>query len=140
MSLPVKPVTASLKTTEKLIGDVFVGSACPAAWLIVTVGAVGFHVTVLSVLVEAVLVFPAVSLAAAVGIDATTVPAVVIPVTLTVYVGPLPLMLAASVPPAVDPVKAMSLAVKPVTGSLKTTVKLIGEVAVGSDWPPAWLI
>ena len=35
-----KPVTGSLKTTVKLIGDAFVGSAWPAAWLIVTVGAV----------------------------------------------------------------------------------------------------
>ena len=32
-------MTVSLKTmTVKLIGDVLVGSACPAAWLIVTVG------------------------------------------------------------------------------------------------------
>ena len=33
-------MTDSLKTTVKLIGDVFVGSAWPTAWLIVTVGAV----------------------------------------------------------------------------------------------------
>ena len=26
------------------------------------------------------------------------------------------------------------------TGSLKTTVKLIGELPVGSAWPAAWLI
>ena len=35
-----KPVTASLNTTVKLIGEALVGSAWPAAWLIVTVGAV----------------------------------------------------------------------------------------------------
>ena len=36
----VKPVTVSLKTTVKLIGEAEVGSAWPAAWLMVTVGAV----------------------------------------------------------------------------------------------------
>ena len=35
-----KSVTGSLKTTVKLIGEALVGSACPAAWLMVTVGAV----------------------------------------------------------------------------------------------------
>ena len=45
-----------------------------------------------------------------------------------------------SVPPAVLPAKLMSLAVKPVTVSLKVTVKLIGLVLVGSAWPAAWLI
>src|SRR5439155_7236967 len=53
-SLPVKPLTGSLKTAVKVMGAVLVGSACPAAWLIVTVGGVGSNVTVLSVLVEAV--------------------------------------------------------------------------------------
>jgi hypothetical protein len=38
-SAPVKPVTASLKTTVKLIGERLVGSAWLAAWLMVTVGA-----------------------------------------------------------------------------------------------------
>ena len=37
----MKPVTASLNTTVKLIGEALVGSAWPAAWLIVTVGRVG---------------------------------------------------------------------------------------------------
>jgi hypothetical protein len=36
----VKPVTASLNTALKLIGDALVGSPCPTAWFIVTV--VGF--------------------------------------------------------------------------------------------------
>ncbi len=43
------------------------------------------------------------------------------------------------VPPAV-PVIATSPVAKVVTDSLKTTVKLIGLVPVGSAWPPAWLI
>src|SRR5439155_3250029 len=30
--------------------------------------------------------------------------------------------------------------VKPLTGSLKTAVKLTGELLVGSTWPAAWLI
>src|SRR5262245_4808803 len=34
----------------------------------------------------------------------------------------------------------MSLAVNPVTVSLKVTVKLIGLALVGSAWPDAWLI
>ena len=59
-----KPVTASLNTTVKLIGLPLVGSAWPAAWLIVTVGAALSQVTVLSVLVEAALALPAASLAA----------------------------------------------------------------------------
>ena len=35
----VKSLTGSLKTTVKLIGEAFVGSAVADAWLIVTVGA-----------------------------------------------------------------------------------------------------
>src|SRR5437773_1214414 len=47
---PVKPLTAWLKTAVKLIGEALVGSACPAVWLIVTVGGVLSKVTLLSVL------------------------------------------------------------------------------------------
>ena len=36
----VKPVTASLKTTVKLMGDAPVRSACPTAWSMVTAGGV----------------------------------------------------------------------------------------------------
>ena len=75
--------TDSLKTTVKLIGDAFVGSAWPRAWLIVTVGAVTSQVTVLSVEVEAVLPLPAASVATPAAIDAMTVPLVVMPVTAT---------------------------------------------------------
>ena len=45
----------------------------------------------------------------------------------------------AVVAPAV-PLRVTSPAAKPVTGSLKTTVKLIGLLLVGSAWPAAWLI
>src|SRR5438034_6009445 len=85
-SLPVKPLTDSLKTAVKVMGAVLVGSACPAAWLIVTVGGVGSNVTVLSVLVEAVFPLPAASVAPPAGIVAITVPPVVGPLTATVQV------------------------------------------------------
>lgn len=49
-------------------------------------------------------------------------------------------MLGTSVPPAVDAVRSMSSAPKPVTSSEKTTVKTIGSTEVGSTWVPAWLI
>src|SRR5437762_11606963 len=50
------------------------------------------------------------------------------PVTVTVLVPP-------AVPEIVTPAP-----LKPLTGSLKTAVKLIGELLVGSAWPAAWLI
>src|SRR2546430_711738 len=75
-SLPVKPLTDSLKTAVKVMGAVLVGSACPAAWLIVTVGGVGSNVTVLSVLVEAVVPFPAASVAPPARLAAVNVAAV----------------------------------------------------------------
>jgi hypothetical protein len=52
-SAAVKPVTASLYTTVKRIGEALSGSDCAAAWLIVTVGFTLSNGTVLSVLVEA---------------------------------------------------------------------------------------
>jgi hypothetical protein len=127
-----------------VIGDVLVGSACPVAWLIVTVGDVlspgRFQVTVLSDDVDAVFGFAAASAAAPAGIDATTVPAVVMPDTVTVYTDGPPLTAAVSVPPAVLPVKRMSPPARPVTGSLKVAVNVIGDVLVGSACPAAWLI
>ena len=36
--LPVNPATGSLKATVNWTGDAPVGSTCPLAWLIVTVG------------------------------------------------------------------------------------------------------
>ena len=68
-----------------------------------------------------------------------TVPGVVMPVTATLYVVGPPDTVAVLVPPAV-PLIVMSPVAKPVTVSLKTTVKVIGLVPVGSAWPPAWLI
>src|SRR5438094_701983 len=53
-------------------------------------------------------------------------------------VGP-PLTVAVLVPPAV-PLMVTPALVKPLTGSLKTAVKLIGELLVGSAWPAAWSI
>src|SRR5438477_7125437 len=53
-------------------------------------------------------------------------------------VGP-PLTVAVLVPPAV-PLMVTPAPVKPLTGSLKTAVKLIGELLVGSAWPAAWSI
>src|SRR5437773_12511200 len=73
-SHPFKSLTDSLKTAVKVMGAVLVGSAYPAAWLIVTVGGVGSNVTVLSVLVEAVFPLPAASVAPPAGIVAITVP------------------------------------------------------------------
>src|SRR2546426_11614069 len=64
-SAPVKPLTGSLNTAVKLIGAALVGSAWPAAWLIVTVGGVVSIVTVLSVGVEAVWRLPTACSAAA---------------------------------------------------------------------------
>ena len=94
----------------------------------------------MSVLVDARLALPAASVAAPAGTLTTTEPLPVIPDTATLYVGPLPVTVAESVPPTVLPAKLMSLAVKPVTVSLKVTVKLIGLALVGSAWPAAWLI
>ena len=79
----VKPVTASLNTTVKLIGLALVGSAWPPAWLIVTVGGTLSQVTVLSVDVEAALLLPARSTATLAGTVAITVPGPVMPVTAT---------------------------------------------------------
>src|SRR5213594_3848666 len=121
------------------MGAVLVGSACPAAWLIVTVGGVGSNVTGLSVLVEAVFPWPAASVAPPAGIVAITVPPLVRPLTATVEVLGPPVTSTVVVPPAVPPITT-SLPVKPLTDSLKTAVKVMGAVLVGSACPAAWLI
>src|SRR5207248_3274953 len=131
MSLASKPMTGSPNTTVNRTGPAFVGSAWPAAWSIVTDGGVLLKLTVLSVLVEVALAFPAASIAAPAGMLATTVPGPVIPLTVTVYVGPVPLTVAVRVPGAVLPVKVTSPPVNPETGSLNTTVKLTGAALVG---------
>src|SRR5207248_3283054 len=81
----VNPVTASLNTTVKLIGEALVGSACPAAWLIVTVGAVTrLNVTVLSVDVDATFgKLETLPVAAPAFTAATTSPLPVMPLTAT---------------------------------------------------------
>ena len=48
-------------------------------------------------------------------------------------------MTVAVVAPAV-PLRVTSPVAKLVTGSLKTTVKLMGETLAGSAWPAAWLM
>src|SRR5262245_21571373 len=108
------------------------GSTCPLAWLIVTVGGPAVNWTVLSVLVDAALGWLPASLAAPAGIEATTVPLVVMPLTATVYSGPVPETTATRVPPAVEPAKDTSDAVKPVTGLLNVTRKAIGPPLGGS--------
>src|SRR5262245_54377308 len=83
LPISVKLATGSLKTTVKLIGLLLAGSAWVAAWLMVTVGAVVSYVTVLSVLVEALLVLVAASVATPAAMEAITVPSPVIALTAT---------------------------------------------------------
>jgi hypothetical protein len=125
-----KPVTGSLKTTVKLIGDAEVGSTWAAAWLIVTVGFAVRKVTVLSVLVDATLFCDEAFWQTPAGMVAITVPQVVIPDTATLYVVGPPVIVPV-VAPAV-PLKVTSPVAKPVTGWSNTTVKLIGEAVAGS--------
>ena len=134
----VEVVTDSVKTTVKLIGLVPVGSACPAAWLIVTVGAV---------------MSPGdgvvgggrggVAVAGRVGGDAggdrgDDRAAGGHPGDGDVVGGARTGDGGGQVPPAV-PVMVTSPVAKSSTASLKTTVKLIGG-SVGSACPAAWLI
>ena len=133
-----KLVVASLKTTVKLIGLALVGSAWPPAWLIVTVGATLSQVTVLSVEVEARLASAPALWATPAAKVAITVPPVVMPETATLYVIPLPVTVAVVAP--APPARVTSPVAKSATLSLNTTVKLIGDVPVGSAWPAAWLI
>src|SRR5438034_11382545 len=77
-------------------------------------------------LLDAALGFDAASCATPAARLAITVPLVVIPLTATLYVAPLPVTIAV-VAPAVPP-SVTSPVAKSLTGSLKTTVKLIGEL------------
>src|SRR5439155_1737369 len=137
-SLPVKPLTDSLKTAVKVMGAVLVGSACPAAWLIVTVGGVGTIVTVLGSEEEA-FELQAGGLLAPPGLLTFTLQPVVRPLTATVLVlgAPVPDAVFVPTPRSSD---LTSLPVKPLTDSLKTAVKVMGAVLVGSACPAAWLI
>jgi hypothetical protein len=101
--------------------------------------------TVLSVEVEAVFVLPARSAMPPAGIEAMTLPPVVMPSTATLNVvpsfGATSLIVIVFVPPAVPVTETSAAAnVEALIGSLKTAVKLIGWVVAGSDWPAAWLI
>ena len=84
----------------------------------------------LSLLVDAVLKFPAPSWATPAAIVATSVP-FIIPLTATLYVLGPPVRTTVLVPPAVPLIVTPEL-MNPVTGSLKTAVKLIGDALVGS--------
>src|SRR5207247_8424958 len=85
-------------------------------------------------LVEAVLRLPAASCATPAEIEAITVPALRTEVNASeLQLGPA-LIVTVLVPPAVPPIVTPA-PVKPLTGSLNTAVKLIGEALVGSAWP-----
>src|SRR5207247_1234131 len=94
------------------MGAVLVGSACPAAWLIVTVGGVGSKVTVLSVLVEAVFPLPTASVPHPTGVGAINAPPVVRPLPASVSVLVRLVTVAVVVPRAVPPIST-SLPVTP---------------------------
>src|SRR5687768_8378233 len=118
MSDPLNPVTGSLKVTSKDTGAAFVGSAWPAAWLIVTVGASRSIVTSLSVLIDAGLGSPLFgSVPTPAGIDATTVPDPVAPLTVNRYVVELTwVRFLFRGPGAVLPARLMSPTSNPLTG------------------------
>src|ERR1043165_2341983 len=98
----------------------------------VTVGAMVSYVTVLSVQVEPVLsTLPAASWTVPDVMLAVTVPLLVMPSTATSYVPLLVTEIVSLVGTAVPP-SAILLVEKPVTPSLKTTVKWIGDPLVGS--------
>ena len=101
----------TLKTTSKKT-DPLVGSGVLADWVIVAVGTVVSHVTVIDS-DEARLGFPARSVVAPAGTETTTVPAVVIPDTSTwkTWLLDSGSTTACRVPPAVEPAKEMSLPV-----------------------------
>src|SRR6185369_7065472 len=129
-SAAVKPMTASLKTAVNMIVGILVGSSWVAALLIVTLGCVVSNITVIEL--DAGNGVPVALVAAAAGMLTCTKPLPVMPVTATLYDGPVPVTAAASVPPTVLPLKVTSVFVKPVAGALNVTVKLIGPALTGS--------
>src|SRR5207249_2084221 len=138
-SLPVKPLTDSLKTAVKVMGAVLVGSACPAAWLIVTVGG-GSNVAVVRSEERRVgKEWRAGSVARPAGNGASSGPAWVRPVTASGWRHTTSIRDWSSVLSAAHLITT-SLPVKPLTDSLKTAVKVMGAVLVGSACPAAWLI
>src|SRR5436190_1628678 len=128
---PVKPLTGPLKTAVKLIGEALVGSAWPAAWLIVTAGRVASKRSEERRVGEAGFRLPAASCATQAGMLAITVPSVVMPLTATASVL-VPLFPVSGFVPPPAPLMVTPAPLKPLTGPLKTAVKLIGELLVGS--------
>src|SRR5439155_951779 len=121
------------------MGAVLVGSACPAAWLIVTVGGVGSKVTVLSVLVEAVFPLPAASVAPPAGIVAITVPPVVDRLSTPLYSSHLAVTSAVFVPHAVPPITT-SLPLYLLCGWVHPAVQSFPTRRSSDLCPAAWLI
>src|SRR5439155_1503151 len=121
------------------MGAVLVGSACPAAWLIVTVGGVGSKVTVLSVLVEAVFPLPAASVAPSAGIVRSDGVVEGRRVTAGVWVLGQTVTSTVLVPPAVPPITT-ALRGRQLTCSLKSGVEVVCSVLVGSGCAAAWLV
>ena len=97
------------------------------------------YVTVLSVDVETVLVLPA-RIAHAAGRDVGMTVPLPVAVIATVYGRRVDLRDRLDRAAGRRPSDVTSAATKAATGSLKTAVKLIGTVFVGSAWPAAWLI
>src|SRR5437773_1456977 len=138
-SHPFKSLTDSLKTAVKVMGAVLVGSACPAAWLIVTVGGVGSNVTVLSVLVEAVFPLPAASVAPPAGKIGRASCREGGPLTAAGEVLGRPVTSTVVVPPAVPPISSFH-AVEGIRGCDVTGVQACALPMFGSACPAAWLI
>ena len=132
---PVLKVVTQVGTTSNVAPTVVPLMVCPQA-----IGnapeqtsfeVARLNVTVLSVLVEVALpITLTVPVAALAGTFAITVPLLVIPETATLYVVGPPVTTFVVAPAVPD--KFTPAAVKPVTGSLNTTVKLIGDAEVGS--------
>jgi hypothetical protein len=135
-----EPVELSATLPLKFAGTFAAVKALPAAGVVTeaVIGAVASQPT--DALFEAATFpKPAVSWAALALTCAVTVPGVVMPATATLYVSPVPVTVGVFVPPAVPP-SVKPVALKPVTDLLKTTVKLIGDVLVGSACATALLI
>src|SRR5919197_917084 len=134
-SVASTPLTLSLKVTVKLMALALVGLA--PSLIETTVGGVASQVTVLSLDVDAVLLLPARSVTLVAAMLAVTVPDVVMLLMATRNVvpsfGAISVTVAVFVPPAVPPIVMSVLSkVEVLIASLKTAVKLIGSLLVGS--------
>src|SRR5438552_3135446 len=111
---PVKPLTGLLNTAVKLIGELLVGSAWPAAWSIVTVGGV---------------VSPTVKLAALLAV----------PPGVVTLIGPLVAPAGTVVVIAVAELTVQA-PLMPLNGLLKAAVKLVGQMFTRSPTAAAWSV